>query len=437
MGFSIDGLAFSTSYWYDVDLEELEARFGRDAMERIHVHTALFEVNKLASLRPTRLDMGVYGRFLTPALADLWRAVYRGVWAQWRYENNLPNETGPILSPTGATGERITLTPGDVEVLAFCGGGKDSLVAMRLLEDAGIPYAAFCYAHTVYGQLDRQHRLIGRLLDASSPVRIHRQWVFDDFLDSPVLRFHPEFDVATLTAAETPSSVFASLPVVLARGYRYVALAHERSANMGNLIWDGEEVNHQWGKSFEAERLLNTYIQEHLVAGFAYFSLLQPVHDVTIFRLLAGALDAVPATHSCNVEKPWCKRCPKCAYVWINSMAHLPTALVDQVFDGTNLLDLPENQWSFRQMLGLADQTPFECIGQVEETRLAFELCRRKGLAGAAMDTYVAEVGTTDVDAVLAAFGGVHDEHNIPPAIEERVLPLLRAAARRPVAAQR
>ena len=44
-------------------------------------------------------------------------------------------------------------------------------------------------------------------------------------------------------------------------------------------------------------------------------------------------------------------------------------------------------------MLGLADHTPFECIGQIDEARLAFELLRRRGVTGAAMQMYEDRIG--------------------------------------------
>jgi len=45
---------------------------------------------------------------------------------------------------------------GEVELLAFCGGGKDSLVAMNLLERAGPPFATLAYSHSIYGAADHQ-----------------------------------------------------------------------------------------------------------------------------------------------------------------------------------------------------------------------------------------------------------------------------------------
>ncbi len=172
------------------------------------------------------------------------------------------------------------------------------------------------------------------------------------------------------------------------------------------MFWEktGEDVNHQWGKSLEAEELLNNYVQENLVSNLTYFSILKPIYDVMIFNLLRQDLDAVKDTHSCNEAKPWCKKCPKCAYVWLNYMAWLPVELVDEIFDGTNLFDIEENQKTFMQLIGAADRLPFECIGQADESRLAFEMCHRKGLEGKAMDSYIRHGLTIDIEKVLKKY---------------------------------
>ncbi len=218
-------------------------------MEKMYFHIAAFELNKIASLKPSRVVVAEpLARFCTSEFQALWSNIFHHVWAQWRYENNLPNYKPPVFTTTASSAgipPAVASTPGEVEVLSFCGGGKDSLVAMKLLERSMIPYSSFAYSHSIYGRPDVQHALIESLLQHTSPVRKHRQYLFDDFMDSPVLELHSaELGVKTLTAAETPSSIFAVLPVVLAHGYRYIVLAHERSADVGNLIWEatGEHV---------------------------------------------------------------------------------------------------------------------------------------------------------------------------------------------------
>jgi UDP-N-acetyl-alpha-D-muramoyl-L-alanyl-L-glutamate epimerase len=430
--FRLDDLAFTTSLWWsDVDLLALEARFGLPLLEKLYFHIAAFEANKLCSLRPDTFELGPFAHLWTPAFEELWLTVLEKVWAQWRYEHDLPAYRGPAIK----RGRAAEIAPArrprhdGPETLAFCGGGKDSLVAMKLLERGGVPFASYGYSHSIYGAAAPQHALLDRLVDHTAAERRHRHWIHDDFLDAPVVGLEPERGVRSVTAAETPASLFGALPLALAQGYRVLALAHERSANVGNLVWQrtGEEVNHQWGKSYEAERLLAEYVQAEL-ADVEYTSVLQPVFDPVIFHLLNRDLAAVAATHSCNVQKPWCKRCAKCAYVWLGYMAYLPRETVDAIF-GENLLDVPENQLFFRQMLGLEAHTPFECIGQIDEVRLAFELCRRKGVRGAAMDLYEAQARVTDVRALAARYLDVADVPTLPEAIAAAILPQLRAAA--------
>lgn len=432
--YGIDDLAFTTTYWYgpEVDFYRLAERFGAAGLDWLCFHILAFEANKVLSLAPRTLDPGPHARWITPEFKTLWQTVGHKVWAQWRYQHQRPDYAGPLIEIGGQAPGPLALDPGPVEVLAFCGGGKDSLVALKLLEEAEIAYSSLAYAHSIYGLASPQHALIDGLLDHCRPALRHRQWVSDTFLDAPVTTLYPEYAVSHLLAAETPSSVFGVLPIVLTQGYRHIALAHERSADVGNLIWDatGEDVNHQWGKSLEAERLLNHYLQTQLIDGFSYFSLLKPLYDVVIFSQLRQYPAAVTATHSCNLAKPWCGKCPKCAYVWLNYRAYLPAELVEGMFPAS-LLEEPANALAFRQMIGLEAHTPFECIGQIPEARLAFELLRRQGIRGDAIQAY-AELPAQDWQAVLAHYARVWNEDaDLPPAIAERVLPLMQAAAAR------
>ena len=181
-------------------------------------------------------------------------------------------------------------------------------------------------------------------------------------------------------------------------------------------------------KSSAAEQLLNEYIQNQFIANSHYFSLLKPIYDVVIFNLLRPNLDSVRFTHSCNIAKPWCKKCAKCAYVWLNYMAYLPVSSINQMFE-VNLLDLPENQLWFRQMLGLEKHTPFECIGQINESRLAFELCRRKGLTGKAMTMFIEEVKDFNIYATMDNYLTVnHAYSSMPINIANKIFPQLNAA---------
>lgn len=158
-------------------------------------------------------------------------------------------------------------------------------------------------------------------------------------------------------------------------------------------------------------------------------SVLMPLHDVVIFSLLRRDEQALPATHSCNVKKPWCRRCPKCAYVWLGYRAHLPAATVAAMFP-EDLLEVPDNEGSFHDMMGLGAHTPFECIGQIEESRLALLLCRARGLLGPRGRALADRLPPLDLPAVLDRFLRVDlDGSRLPASLAAAVAPQMHAAA--------
>ncbi|MEQ9350176.1 MAG: hypothetical protein RII27_06520, partial [Alphaproteobacteria bacterium] len=216
MVWRVGDLRFTTSFWYDsVDLPALEATYGRQAMERIYFHIMAYEGLKLCSLRPDAIDLGDFARFHTRSFEAAWRTTMQNVWQQWRYENDDPDYAGPTFTSTPVADDfpLLTAPDGPAKVLSFCGGGKDSIVALKLLERAGIPHDSFVYSSSAYGMAEPQHRLSNKLLDHATPERRHAQWIYDDFMDSPVLQLNDRYRTLTLTAAETPTCLMACLPI--------------------------------------------------------------------------------------------------------------------------------------------------------------------------------------------------------------------------------
>ena len=320
--------------------------------------------------------------------------------------------TGPAIgsparrrSPPATTVGPVTIAAGDGRLLLLCGGGKDSLAAMKLLERAGVQYDTFAYSHSVYGSGQLQHDLIDGLVDRCRPAGRHRGWVVDDAADAPVAGAYPERGIARIVAAETVSSYWTALPVALQHGFDEVAFGITRSTDEHNLVWDetGECINYLWGMSSAAESLLHDYVRRHLVADLRMFHLLRPVYDVNVFALLRRDLDAVATTHSCARQKPWCGRCAKCLYVWMNYVAWLPADAVDRCV-GDNLFERPENATTLRKMLGLESYKPTDCVGTVSEARLAFAMCRAKGVGGAIADGIDVAGMVEEAPATLARY---------------------------------
>ena len=443
MRYSYDKYLFHTSYWYDFNLQSLESVYGAQFMEKVYFHCAAFAILQLCSLRPDVLDWGPYAHWHTAEFERVWKIAYKKLSSQWRYENNLPHMKEPrfISKATPASSPVVIQHSSEIpSMLVFFGGGKDSLVMFELLHKAGLPFSSLSYSHTIYGRSAVQHGMNITLLDMLSPAHNtshHKLSIFEDFLDTPVLDTLGKcLGIKSFMEGETPSALFSTVPILLWYRYTAVGIGHERSANVGNLVWEstGEEINHQWGKSKEAELLLGSYLREALVSNVYFFSVLQPIHDAVIFSIAETCPDALVHTHSCNTSLLWCKRCPKCCYIWLSFMAYLPSDLVDEMFDGENLFNVVENEAHFMEMMGLGTKKPFECIGEIDEAKMAFELCSRKGLEGRAMEIYKENVmctlDQTELSRMVAKYTTVYADEplNIPPELWDRLQPVLREA---------
>jgi hypothetical protein len=228
-----------------------------------------------------------------------------------------------------------------------------------------------------------------------------------------------------MVAAETVSSYWTALPLVLANGYTNVAFGITKSTDEHNLTWDatGENINYLWGMSSVAEEMLHDYVRHHLVSNVAMFHLLRPIYDVNVFAMLNRSLDAVAATHSCAQVKPWCCRCAKCIYVWMSYVAWLPEPVVADMFS-VNLFDIADNATMLRKMLGLESYKPTDCVGTVSEARLAFVMCRAKGVGGVIADDIDPGPFEAEAQATL--------DHYATPARAGRVFPAELAAVIEP-----
>ena len=410
-------------------------------MERVYFLIAGIHLLKLASLKPDFISINdTLAKHYTFEFKKMWEEMFENMLREWRFENDLPNWKGPrfttepqqasLAAPIKLKEPQVFNSSGAaVRSIAFGGGGKDGLLAMKLLERAKVPFSSYSFSLSCLGSPEEQIQRAKNVLQHCKPVQRHQVILFDPCFGIVMKPLLEELKtVIDFNEAEN----FAVLPVMLEYGYSDVIVGNERSANVGNLFWpaEGRSINHQWLKSFNAENMINQCFH-NLVEGLRYFSILQPIHDVVIFTLLSQEAQAVTATHSCNLFPPWCKRCPKCCYVWLSFQAYLPKEIIDPMFDGSNLLDMEENQLYFKQMLGLGDRKPFECVGEIEEAQLAFELCHRKGVCGKATELFKEKVHPTlDVPSLAAKYTTVYKtNHGIPEKIAKCVIPIMEAAA--------
>ncbi len=303
------------------------------------------------------------------------------------------------------------------------GGGKDSVVALEALRAAGEPIVLFSVGDPAP---------IGATAAVAGLPRI----VVERRL-SPLL-----FELNAAGALNGHVPISAILAGILAAaavlyGFDAAALANERSADAPNLFWKGRPVNHQWSKGLDFERALGGVLGRGRLAGFRCFSLLRPFSELSIAGLFSRRAAYHPVFRSCNAAfrldagrraRSWCRRCPKCRFVFLVLAPFLGRRELVEIF-GADLFAEPGQGPGFEALLGLAGDKPFECVGEVEESRAALALAaaspgwrespRVRALAARAL------AGVGDPGALVREAMTPSRVHGVP----ERYLPVLAALA--------
>ncbi len=302
---------------------------------------------------------------LTDAEHAFLAALLRGGLGEFAYRNDLvaaltPRIDAERLAPTPAA----PLVDPSAQPLVAVGGGKDSVVSIETLKAAG--FAPLLFSVNRFAAIDRCVRTSG-----CGYVSAARK------LDSLLL------DINTHGAhnGHVPVTAVNSLAGLLtshALGAGPVVMSNERSANYGNLTWQGHDINHQWSKTLAFENLLRGTLTDSYPAA-PYFSLLRPLSELQIAGRFARHPQYFDQFTSCNKSfrlderqraTHWCCDCPKCLFVFLILAPYLPPATLVGIF-GENLLDEPRQADELSRILGYTGYKPFECVGDEVEARQA------------------------------------------------------------------
>ena len=301
------------------------------------------------------------------------------------------------------------------------GGGKDSLVSVALLEEAGVEFTPF--AVNPRGPIVTSIRRIGR-----EPIYVTR------VLDPEMIRLGNEPGYYNGHVPSTAINSMIAALCALLFSYDRIVLSNERSASEGNMHWDGREVNHQYSKSLGFEEAMADILAGASGGALGYFSLLRPYSEAKIAHLFARTTRFDDVFSSCNRNFKydghngplWCGECPKCHFVFLMLAPEMSKDRLIGIF-GRNLLANPANEPSFRQLTGLAGQKPWECVGEILEAAASlFELTQRPDWAGepvvaALRDDLLKQYGEARLTTALAELMTDSAEHHVPHDIADRV----------------
>jgi hypothetical protein len=350
--------------WEKVDLEALKR-----AISAFHIMAGI-------SYYKTYLPREMAGLELTSEQAAFWQKIYQRGLGEFFYSNqidfrgliNFPYS--PIAQPTGFSSKKLS-----ERALLPIGGGKDSIVSAEILKNSGLEFQQFSLRdaepiRATAEAIGKPREIVQRQLD-SQLFQLNEQGAYNGHV--PI----------------TAYISFLLIVCAILGDYRYIVMSLEKSANEGQLLFHGMDINHQYSKSEEFEEDLRNYVSKYIDGEVEYFSLLRGYNELRIAEIFAGLEDFdkyAPVFSSCNanfkinkteVPKRWCGHCPKCAFVFLILAAFVPREKLLGIF-GENLLNKPELMELHEELLGLRNFKPFECVGTIEESQIAFWLIAQK-----------------------------------------------------------
>ncbi len=251
------------------------------------------------------------------------------------------------------------------------GGGKDSITALEILRRSNL------LLNTI--AIGRPRPIKDTIETAALPDIELRRKISSTLLD--INKYQQELDALNGHVPVTGVIAFILSLAAIIYNYKYIAMANERSANIGNTTTNyGLEVNHQWSKSYEFEKSFKEFNQKYMLKNFHYFSILRPLSELQIVEKFSKLEKYHPIFTSCNkafkidenkrIER-WCCECDKCRFVFLIIAPYLSKEKIISYF-GKNILDDKSQINGFRELLGLTNFKPFECVGEIEESVISF-----------------------------------------------------------------
>lgn len=367
----------------------------------------------------------VYAFALTPAARRLAELTYGPGLGEFYVRNAL---TYPPALEIEA--EEAAPSPGDQPAVndpprAVCafGGGKDSHVAASILAEAG--------AHVERASLFLSDKVAARMQTMS---------------ETPLTFIKRTIDPRLIEISRSGEALNGHIPITAinsvlltlhaeAQGLDWVVFANERAASEPTMEVNGHPVNHQFSKSLEFEDALRAAFGE-AGARANYFSILRPVSELWTAHYLATRSGALDIFASCNRNfvfagpsvleegQRWCGQCAKCVYTAVLLAPFLSLGRHAAVFQSRPLHDR-DNAGFLREIAGLTDAKPWECVGERREVAaaLAYLLKQadwREAPLVAGIETELFETwDRADLEAAWEEALKARSEHRMPESVEQ------------------
>lgn len=299
-----------------------------------------------------------------------WKKLYFNGLGEFFYLNNINTSINDFMQiECKATKKTVksSIHPNNNTTLIPVGGGKDSIVTLEVMKDSAMESAC----------------MIVNPRPASLNSAIIAGFNNEDIIQIK-RTIHPqllELNKNGFLNGHTPFSAllaFISLLTAMLTKRKYILLSNESSANEATV--NNSNINHQYSKSFEFEQDFRDYVKKYISKEYEYLSLLRPLSEIQIGKIFSNYNSHFSTFRSCNAgskTNKWCGECPKCLFTFIILSPFIHPVVLENIF-GTNLFENEKLLQTLKELIGVLEVKPFECVGTKEEISTALNLAIKK-----------------------------------------------------------
>lgn len=327
------------------------------------------------------------GVLLQVGTLDEWQVtffnkIYQEGLSQFAFENKLTRDELAHFEATSKEAVNTALSMPKDGIFSLQSGGKDSLLTATLLSETGRSFTSW-----YIGSSSHHPALLETL---GHPLVIAERFI----------------DAKGLLAAKEKGALNGHVPItyIVASFALIDAILKGSNTLLLSIGHEGEEahdwikdlpVNHQWSKTWSAEKDFAKYVQRYISPDIRIGSPLRGFTELKVAELFvqhawkkyghqfSSCNRANYAQGNDNTRLKWCGECPKCANSFLLFAPFLPAEELKSLFNGQDLFVKPLLRETFKGLLGIDGvMKPFECVGEVEELRLAYHMAQKKGNYG-------------------------------------------------------
>jgi hypothetical protein len=382
---------------YEFDQASFEAKFSYSFedysfTERVQFTKPSSDYNRDALTRAldlAHLLIGVsyYKAFPTREVAfktggiDQWQAdfldkVYQEGLGQYAYENNLKRSDLAHFAPTADGPEAVSYS--GKGILSLQSGGKDSLLVASLLQKRGRDFSPFYISNGV------SHPAV---LDTLGEVVVAKRLLDHAALQKAAANSGLNGHVPVTYIVQAIALIQA---ILLGKDTVLTAIGHEGEEPRTYI--DDLPINHQWSKTWPAEQAFAEYVHRYISPDITIGSPLRQYSELKIAELFVQNAwgkygDSFSSCNMANYSQGtdnttlrWCGNCPKCANSYLLFAPFVEAKKLQEIFGGDDLFIKPGLTETFKGLLGIDNiPKPFECVGEVDELRYAYQKAQENG----------------------------------------------------------